>query len=39
MASSTTAVLLINLAQTAAEQGACLLNYAPVVRLLKDGTG
>ena len=31
--------LLINLAQTAAEQGACLLNYAPVVRLQKDGDG
>jgi glycerol-3-phosphate dehydrogenase len=31
--------LLINLAQTASEQGACLLNYAPVVRLLKDGDG
>lgn len=31
--------LLINLVQTAAEQGACLLNYAPVVRLLKNGEG
>jgi len=31
--------LLINLAQTAAERGGCLLNYAPVVRLLKDGDG
>ncbi len=31
--------LLINLAQTAAEQGACLLNYARVVRLLKDAHG
>lgn len=31
--------LLINLAQTAAEQGACLLNYAGVVRLLKDSNG
>ena len=31
--------LLINLAQTAAEQGACLLNYARVLRLLKDGEG
>jgi len=31
--------LLINLVQTAAEQGACLLNYAPVVRLLKNGDG
>jgi glycerol-3-phosphate dehydrogenase len=31
--------LLINLSQTAAEQGACLLNYARVVRLLKDGEG
>jgi glycerol-3-phosphate dehydrogenase len=29
--------LLINLAQTAVEQGACLLNYAPVTRLLKNG--
>jgi glycerol-3-phosphate dehydrogenase len=29
--------LLINLAQTAAEQGACLLNYARVLRLLKNG--
>src|SRR5882724_7215032 len=28
--------LLINLAQTAAENGACLLNYASVQRLLKD---
>jgi glycerol-3-phosphate dehydrogenase len=31
--------LLINLAQTAAEQGACPLNYAPVTRLLKNGDG
>jgi glycerol-3-phosphate dehydrogenase len=31
--------LLINLAQTAAEQGACLLNYAPVVGLIKDVEG
>jgi len=31
--------LLINLAQTAAEQGACLLNYARVLRLLKNGDG
>jgi glycerol-3-phosphate dehydrogenase len=31
--------LLINLAQTAAEQGACLCNYAPVTRLLKNGNG
>ncbi len=31
--------LLINLAQTAAEQGACLLNYAPVLRLVKNGDG
>ncbi|MCX7826572.1 MAG: FAD-dependent oxidoreductase [Verrucomicrobiae bacterium] len=31
--------LLVNLAQTAAEQGACLLNYAPVARLLKDADG
>lgn len=31
--------LLMNLAQTAAAQGACLLNYARVARLLKDGEG
>lgn len=31
--------LLINLAQTAAEQGACLVNYARVLRLLKDAEG
>src|SRR5690242_4104668 len=31
--------LLINLAQTAAEQGACLLNYAPVLRLSKNRDG
>jgi glycerol-3-phosphate dehydrogenase len=31
--------LLINLAQTAAEQGACLLNYARVTGLRKDGEG
>ncbi len=31
--------LLVNLAQTAAEHGATLLNYARVVRLLKDGEG
>jgi glycerol-3-phosphate dehydrogenase len=31
--------LLISLAQTAAEHGACLLNYAPVLRLLKDSEG
>ena len=31
--------LLIDLARTAAEQGACLVNYAPVVRLEKDGDG
>ena len=31
--------LLIDLAQTAADHGACLLNYAPVVRLRKDGGG
>lgn len=31
--------LAINLATTAAEQGGALLNYAEVVRLLKDGTG
>jgi glycerol-3-phosphate dehydrogenase len=29
--------LLINLVQTAAEQGACLVNYARVLRLLKNG--
>jgi glycerol-3-phosphate dehydrogenase len=31
--------LLINLAQTAAEQGACLLNYARVTGLRKDAEG
>jgi glycerol-3-phosphate dehydrogenase len=31
--------LLINLAQTAAEHGACLLNYARVTRFLKDSEG
>ncbi|MBI5386487.1 MAG: glycerol-3-phosphate dehydrogenase/oxidase [Verrucomicrobia bacterium] len=31
--------LLINLAQTAAEQGACLLNYARVTGLAKDAEG
>jgi glycerol-3-phosphate dehydrogenase len=31
--------LLINLAQTAVEKGASLLNYAPVVALSKDGQG
>jgi len=31
--------LLINLAQTAAERGGCLLNYARVVSLLRDGEG
>src|SRR5258707_8733687 len=31
--------LLIALAQTAAEQGACLLNYARVTGLLKDADG
>jgi glycerol-3-phosphate dehydrogenase len=31
--------LLINLAQTAAERGACLLNYARVARFLKDADG
>ena len=31
--------LLVNLAQTACEQGACLLNYARVVRLHKDAGG
>lgn len=31
--------LLINLAQTAAEQGACVLNYTPVTALEKDAEG
>lgn len=31
--------LLVNLAQTASEQGACLLNYARVVGLHKDADG
>jgi glycerol-3-phosphate dehydrogenase len=31
--------LLISLAQTAANHGACLMNYARVVRLLKDQEG
>jgi glycerol-3-phosphate dehydrogenase len=31
--------LLINLAQTADEHGAVLLNYAPVIRLTRDCTG
>jgi glycerol-3-phosphate dehydrogenase len=31
--------LLINLAQTAVRHGACLLNYAPVVGLVKDASG
>lgn len=31
--------LLINLATTAVEQGATLLNYTPVVKLLKDADG
>ncbi len=31
--------LLINLAQTAAEQGATLLNYARVTGLTRDGEG
>jgi len=31
--------LLINLVQTAAEQGACLMNYTPVLGLLKDAGG
>jgi glycerol-3-phosphate dehydrogenase len=31
--------LLINLAQTAAEQGACLANYAKVTGLIKDEQG
>jgi glycerol-3-phosphate dehydrogenase len=31
--------LLINLAQTAAEQGACLVNYARVIKFVKDADG
>jgi glycerol-3-phosphate dehydrogenase len=31
--------LLIDLVRTAADNGGCLLNYAPVLSLLKDGTG
>jgi glycerol-3-phosphate dehydrogenase len=31
--------LLINLAQTAVEQGACLLNYVPVTGFVKDAEG
>ena len=31
--------LLIDLARTASDKGACLLNYAPVLSLLKDGAG
>jgi glycerol-3-phosphate dehydrogenase len=31
--------LLIDLVRTAADKGAILLNYAPVVRLAKDGAG
>jgi glycerol-3-phosphate dehydrogenase len=31
--------LLIDLARTAAGKGACLINYAPVIRLEKDGAG
>jgi len=31
--------LLVNLAATAAEQGAALLNYAPVTALTRDGEG
>lgn len=31
--------LLVHLAMTAAEQGAALVNYCPVVDLLKDGDG
>jgi glycerol-3-phosphate dehydrogenase len=31
--------LLINLAQTAVEQGACIMNYARVTRLAKDAEG
>jgi glycerol-3-phosphate dehydrogenase len=31
--------LLIDLARTACDKGACLLNYAPVLSLQKDGAG
>jgi glycerol-3-phosphate dehydrogenase len=31
--------LLVNMAETAAEQGAALLNYAPVTALTRDGYG
>ncbi|MEW6237326.1 MAG: glycerol-3-phosphate dehydrogenase/oxidase [Candidatus Omnitrophota bacterium] len=31
--------LLVNLIQTAAEQGACLMNYARVLRIVKDSDG
>ena len=31
--------LLIDLAQTAAGRGGCLINYAPVIRLQKDANG
>ena len=31
--------LLIDLVRTAADKGACLVNYAPVIRLEKDGAG
>jgi glycerol-3-phosphate dehydrogenase len=31
--------LLVNMAETAADQGAALLNYAPVVALTRDGYG
>jgi len=31
--------LLVNMAETASEQGAALLNYAPVVALTRDGYG
>jgi len=31
--------LLVNLAQTAADHRACLLNYSPVTKLLKDAEG
>ena len=31
--------LLIDLARTAADKGACLINYARVIRLVKDGAG
>ena len=31
--------LLLNLVQTAAEKGACVLNYASVIQLIKNGDG